>query len=48
MINIYAHTFMTATRTTAVEVRDIYHTPPTKRRRWFSRQQVRFIDPKNL
>lgn len=48
MINIYAQTFMTATRTGQVRVQDMPAASETKRQRWFKRKIFRNIDPKEL
>jgi hypothetical protein len=48
MINIYAKTFMTATRLGEVPMQDVPSVPKTKRKRWFSRRKVRLINPLNL
>lgn len=44
MINIYAQTFMTATRTGCVRLRDVPSVPGQKRHRWFARRPARCID----
>jgi len=48
MINIYAQSFMHATRTGHIRVRDVPSVPDTKRYRWFARRKTRCIDPSNL
>lgn len=48
MINIYAQTFMNATRTGCIRVQDVPSIPETKRHRWFARRKARCIDPKKL
>lgn len=48
MINIYAQTFMTATRTGQIRVMDVPSIPETKRHRWFTRRKTRLIDPNKL
>ncbi|WP_299025555.1 hypothetical protein [uncultured Sulfitobacter sp.] len=48
MINIYAHTFMTATRTGEICVTDVPSVPENKRHRWFKRRKTRCIDPTKL
>ncbi len=48
MINIYAQTFMNATRTDCVRLRDVPSVPREKRLNWFSRRKTRCIDPAKL
>jgi hypothetical protein len=48
MINIYAQTFMNATRTGEIRMQDIPAVPETKRHRWFARRKTRLIDPHKL
>ena len=48
MINIYAQTFMNATRTGEIRMQDVPSVPETKRHHWFTRRKTRCIDPKNL
>lgn len=48
MINIYAQTFMMATRMGQVRVRDMPPASQTKRQRWFKRKIFRNIAPKEL
>lgn len=48
MLNIYATTFMTATRTGCVELRELPGPDKGTRRRWFSRRKSICVDPKNL
>jgi hypothetical protein len=48
MINIYAQSFMTATRTNEVRVYDAHPTSGAKRRRWLSPRKIRFISPEKL
>lgn len=48
MINIYAKTFMTATRFGEIPMQDVPSVPKTKRQRWFTRPKTRFIDPLDL
>lgn len=48
MINIYAQTFMTATRTGQIRVQDVPTTAQAKRHRWFDRKTFRNIDPTKL
>jgi len=48
MLNIYARTFITATRTGCVRLRDMPVNPPAARRRWFLRPKTRCIDPAKL
>lgn len=48
MINIYAQTFMTATRTGCVRLKDFPSAPDHKRHRWFRRTHARCIDPAKL
>ena len=43
MLGIYAHTFMTATRTGCVELRDVAPTAP-RRKRWLGLRKSRCID----
>ncbi len=46
MINIYAETFRTATRTNCLRVHDVV---PAKRRRWFALgENTRCINPEKL
>ncbi|MGJ8626104.1 MAG: hypothetical protein ACSHXB_04005 [Sulfitobacter sp.] len=44
MLNVYAQTFMTATRTDCVQVRDIPSVQNGKRLHWFKRGKARCID----
>lgn len=48
MLNIYASTFMTATRTTGVSLRELPRDIPPNRRRWFSSHRAAHIDAENL
>lgn len=48
MINIYAQTFMHATRTGQIRVQDVPSVEQTKRHRWFTRRKTRCIDPKKI
>lgn len=48
MLNIYAHAFMTATRTPCVRLRDMPAATDKPRRRWFSGTKTRCIDPAKL
>jgi hypothetical protein len=48
MLNIYAQTFLTATRAPCVRLRDMPSQTPSKRRRWFSLRQTRCVDPAKL
>jgi len=48
MINVYAQSFMTATRADCVSVRDMPAKPHEKRLNWFSRSKTRCIDPSRL
>ena len=48
MLHIYADSFMTATRTNAVELREIPAATKNGRRRWFSRPRKIWIDPARL
>jgi hypothetical protein len=48
MINVYAQTFMTATRSGCVRVRDVHPVPHEKRLNWFSRRKTRCIDPSRM
>jgi hypothetical protein len=48
MLDIYAQTFMIATRGRGVRVRDVPSVPHEKRLNWFSRRKTRRIDPNNL
>ena len=48
MLNIYAKTFMTATRTGCVRLREVPPAQEEKRHRWFSRRKTRCIDPAKL
>lgn len=48
MLNVYAQTFMTATRTGCVLLRDVPSVQNGKRLNWFSRRKVRCIDPAKL
>ena len=48
MINIYAQTFMNATRTGQVRLRDVPSVADHKRHRWFKRRKTRLIDPKEI
>ncbi len=48
MLNIYAKTFMTATRTGCVTLREMPSSDNTKRRRWFSNRKTTCINPENL
>jgi len=44
MLNIYAQTFLTATRAPCVRLRDMPSDLTPKRRWWFSRKQTRCVD----
>ncbi|WP_298858422.1 hypothetical protein [uncultured Sulfitobacter sp.] len=48
MINIYAQTFMHATRTSEICVQDVPSVPEAKRHRWFTRRKTRCINPMKL
>lgn len=48
MINIYAQSFMHATRTGCIRVQDAPSVPQSKRHRWFARRKTRCIHPDNL
>lgn len=48
MINIYAQSFMHATRTGQILVKDVPSLPEAKRHRWFTRRKTRLIDPDDL
>lgn len=48
MINIYAQTFMTATRLGQVPMQDVPSVPKAKRQRWFARPKTRLINPLDL
>ena len=48
MINIYAQTFMNATRTGCVRLKDVPSVPEQKRHRWFKRRPSRCINPDAL
>ncbi|MEP3442217.1 MAG: hypothetical protein ABJN72_12135 [Sulfitobacter sp.] len=41
MINIYAKSFMNATRTGQIRLQDVPSTPEPKRHRWFTRRKSR-------
>ena len=47
MINIYAKTFMHATRTGQIRMEDVPSVSETRRHRWFKRRKTRLIDPIN-
>ena len=48
MINVYAQTFMTATRTGCVPMRDYNPGPREKRLNWFARRKTHCVDPAKL
>ncbi|MEP5728987.1 MAG: hypothetical protein ABJL67_06400 [Sulfitobacter sp.] len=48
MLNIYAQTFMTATRTNCVKLHEIPGKTKGTRKRWFSRRKAICIDPAKL
>lgn len=48
MLNVYAQSFMTATRIGCVRMLDVPPVAQTKRRYWFSRRKTRCIDPAEL
>ena len=48
MLDIYAQTFMTATRSGCVQVRDAPSASPEKRLNWFARRKNRCIDLNKL
>lgn len=48
MINIYAQTFMIATRTGEIRVQDVPSIEESKRHRWFTRRKTRVITPTEL
>ncbi len=48
MINIYAQSFMHATRTGQIRVQDVPPVPEHKRHRWFTRRKTRCITPSDL
>lgn len=48
MINIYAQTFMNATRTGQIRVQDIPPVQQKKRSRWFFRRKTRCIDLRKI
>lgn len=48
MINIYAQTFMNATRTGQIRIQDVPSLPEAKRHRWFTRRKTRCINPDKL
>jgi hypothetical protein len=48
MLNIYAQSFMTATRSGCIRMRDVPSVPHEKRHRWFARRKTRCIDPAKL
>ncbi len=48
MLDIYARSFLTATRSDTVSLRDVPPKGQTQRRRWFARRKTFDINPKNL
>ncbi|MFC6639509.1 hypothetical protein GV827_12015 [Sulfitobacter sp. JBTF-M27] len=48
MLNIYAQSFMTATRTTGVELHEVPSKNKGARRRWFSRPKTVLVDLRKL
>ncbi|KIN65355.1 hypothetical protein Z945_397 [Sulfitobacter noctilucae] len=48
MLNIYANSMMHATRTGCVTLRDMPKTTSSKRKRWFSRNKTRCVNPNEL
>lgn len=44
MLNIYAQSMMTATRTGCVQLHEVPSNAPAKRRRWFSRRKTICLD----
>lgn len=48
MLNIYAQTFMTATRTGEICVTDVPSRTEAKRHRWFPLRKARCINPLKL
>ncbi|KHA50946.1 hypothetical protein [Sulfitobacter geojensis] len=48
MLNIYAQSMLTATRSGCVRLREAASAAPAKRRRWFSRRKTICIDPAKL
>lgn len=48
MLNIYAQTFMIATRTPCVRLRDLPPAPKKARRRWILGARTRCVDPAKL
>ncbi len=44
MLNIYAHSMMTATRVGCVQLHEVPPAKPAKRRRWFSPRKVICLD----
>ena len=48
MLSIYADTFMTATRSHCVELREIPAAPKNGRRRWFRRNRKICVEPAKL
>ncbi len=48
MMNIYAKTFMTATRTDLVQLQEVPSVADQKSRRWFPRRKTRYVDLKKL
>jgi len=48
MLNIYAQTLMTATRSGCVRLRDMPPKTPVKRLNWFAGRKTRCIDPAKL
>lgn len=44
MLNIYAQTFLTATRSPCVRLRDMPSNTSQKRRRWFASRKTRCVD----
>lgn len=48
MLNIYAHSMLTATRAPCVTLRDVPSPSPNLRQRWFARRKTRCVDPAKL
>lgn len=48
MLNVYAQTFMTATRVGCVRLRDVPSASQEKRLNWFARRKTRCVDPAKL
>ena len=48
MLNIFATTFMTATRSPCVRLHEVPAPDKAGKRRWFNRRKTVCIDPMNL